>query len=575
MRRRLGQEPRIAEDIALVPDHFDFDWGGGDADGGRPGWGKGGDLFGKLAALRLTIQAETAEARVEVGLKIAEKTGNYDPLVKAIERLDAVEEEIFSAEFEVPDGLLEGVRETVERGVTALNEANVFRAAPDFDGSHIDWLIGQNLEIYEDALGKGIVSEGGVDYFNLNAGAGNALIGENSEFTGNNNVRGTLQSVAANGGTMTIGMELVNFSADGPTFGLDIVAGWWDLYEAGEISNLVTFLTEQSADGVIQADTLLSFGAILDDYGDNAEAINVRPGYEFDADFNAHTPEEYIKLFKFVTTLLKDGDVGYGFDNVKMVWQSQSGAERSPNPIYDEANGAPAPITKQDIFDHMDLWYPGDEYVDIVGISLFQTAESAAGWMFADGEANNGLAVMDDFDLFLQAFADYAIDKGKTLDISEASPAGAYLDRDQFNELVQERLDELGPDYDGPLRFLEEGEVAYAKFHSDTDPDEFVPGGVFPEAFFDDSQPNYYVATSAQIWNDYFVPFFQFVERNAEVIDSINMISYNWDEVPLFESLITDADPNVPLQVNFGSGNWFDNPDIADLINGYLEDTFV
>ena len=573
MRHSFGQENRVAEGIALLPDHFDFDWG--DRDGGSSGWGHRADLYAKLAALKLTAQAKAAQVKVDAALKFAEKTGNYDPLVKAIDGLDAVEEKIFTAEFEMPEGLLGDVRETVERGVTALNEANVFRTAPDFDGEHIDWLIGQNLEIYEDALAKGILSEGGVDYFNLNAGAGNALIGENSEFTGNNNVRGTLQSVAENGGTMTIGMELVNNTADGPTFGLDIVAGWWDLYEAGEISNLVNFLRTQSADGVIQAETLLSFGTILDDYGENAEAIHVRPGYEFDADFNAHTPEEYIKLFKFVTTLLKDGDVGYGFDNVKMVWQSQSGAERSPNPIYDEANGAPAPITKQDIFDHMDLWYPGDEYVDIVGISLFQTAESAAGWMFADGEANDGLAVMDDFDLFLQAFADYAIDKGKTLDISEASPAGAYLDREQFNELVQERLDELGPDYDGPLRFLEEGEVAYAKFHSDTDPDAFVPGGVFPETFFDDSQPNYYVATSAQIWNDYFVPFFQFVERNAEVIDSINMISYNWDEVPLFESLITDADPNVPLQVNFGSGNWFDNPDIADLINGYLEDTFV
>ena len=564
-----------------LPDCFEFDYDDDrennrddEEDGGR------GHSIGEIfETLKLIHQAKIAQIKVKIGLKIAEATGNYDKLTDALANLDDAEEAIFSSDLNVPDRVLARVRKTVEKGVTALTEANEFREAPDFDGAHIDWLIGQNLAVYEDALSKGIATEGGVDYFNLNAGAEGGLTGVNTGFTGGNDVRGTMQAIAANGGTMTIGFELRNFDPNlgGPTVGQDIVAGWWDMYVAGEIpdDDLNAFVRAQSAAGNVQGQTIESFLDILIENGGDLEGIHLRPGYEFDADFNGYTPEEYKKLFKFLAVLLKDEDDGVGLDNVKMVWQSQSGAERSPVDIYDEANGVGAPITEQDVFDHLDLWYPGDEYVDIVGMSLFQTAESADGWMFADGTANDGLPVMDDFDVFLQAFANYARAHDKTLDISESSPAGAYLDRDQFNELVTERLAELGADYEGPLRLLEEGEVAYAKFHTDNDPDSFIPGGLMPETFFDDSNPNFYVSTSAQIWNDYFVPFFQFVERNADIVDSINMISYNWDEVPLFESLITDADPNVALAVNFGSGNWFDNPDIAALINDYVEDTFL
>ena len=527
----------------------------------------------KIEKKKVLIEYKIALLIINIGEKIAEKTGNFEPLKIGLERLDAVEARILDLGDAFPDRFLERVREEISDATETLTEANEFREAPDFDGSHIDWLIGQNIETYETVRDMGFLAEGNVDYFNLNAGAGQALIGENTGFTGNNNVTASLAAASADGGTVTLGFELRNFGPGTPTDGQDLVASWWDMFEAGEIpdNDLVAFVRAQAEAGVVQGQTLASFIDILLENGAGAEAIHFRPGYEFDADFNGYTPTEYIKLFKFMATILKDDDAGLGLDNVKMVWQSQSGAERSPVQIYDEANGAEAPITEQDVFDHLDLWYPGDEFVDIVGMSFFQTAESAANWMFADGTANDGLAVMDDFDVYLQAFANYAADRGKGLDISEASPAGAYLDRDQFNEIVAERLAE---DPDANVRFLEEGEIAYAKFHTDDDPDNFIPGGLKPDVFFDEGQLNFFVSTTAQIWNDYFVPFFQYVERNADIVDSINMISYNWDEVPLFESLATDADPNVPLQVNFGSANWFDNPELANLINDYVTDVF-
>ena len=521
--------------------------------------------------VRLKIEFKIAARLEKIGQKIAEKTGNYDLLKKALAKLDKVEDKAIELGDRVPDRLLDRIRDTVEDANTTLTEANEFRKAPDFDGSHIDWIIGQNVEVYEDALSKGFFSEGNIDYFNLNAGPESALTGVGTEFTGNNNITASMEAAARDGGVMTIGFELTNFGPDGPDAGINVVAGWWEMFENGEITDLVAFLQERSDAGEIQATTLLAFLDIVDEFGAGIPEIHFRPGYEFDADFNGLQPDAYIATFKFLTTLFKDEDVGKGYDNFQMTWQSQSGAERSPNPLYDEANGAPAPITKQDVFDHLDIWYPGDDYVDIVGMSLFQTEESARNWMFADGTANDGLAVMDDFDLFLQAFADYAIEKGKKLDISEASPAGAYLDRDYFNERVAEQL---AADPDAPIRLLEEGEIAYAKFHIDDDPDAVLPTGVELERFFDESDPNFFIGTTSQIWNDYFVPFFQFVERNAEVIDSINMISYNWDEIPLFESIKTDTDPDTFIGVNFGSGNWFDNPELAPLINDYVVEVF-
>ena len=86
---------------------------------------------------------------------------------------------------------------------------------------------------------------------------------------------------------------------------------------------------------------------LLEAEGGHIGEIHVRPGYEFDADFNASadisgTGAEYINAFKLVAELLKK-DENFGLDNVEMVWQSQSGAERGLSAIYDEANGADAP----------------------------------------------------------------------------------------------------------------------------------------------------------------------------------------------------------------------------------------
>ena len=586
-------------------DHFNFNVGG--SSGFKGGWGnKFGcssdfweDFRDKMEARFFEMMQEALERWADFTTKFAEKTGNFDPLVSTLEKMDALEAKILDAENEYAADTLAELRQEIDAAVEVLNENNIFREAPKFDAGHIDWILGQNLSTFQEVTDANFFTEGNIDYFNVNTGGRDNLYGEGFQGAGGNNVNASLQAATA-GSTMTIGIEFRSY--DGRNIsGVEALDAMWKEYEArlaaGEDVTVLDIVSEISggtfepfsdhvwfggswnpAQFELQADSILSFAELLRDQGSHIGEIHVRPGYEFDADFNASadisgTAAEYINSFKLIAELLK-GEDNFGLNNVQMVWQSQSGAERSPLDIYDEANGAEGPITEEDVYAHLDAWYPGDDYVDIVGMSFFQTEESANSWSFADGEANDGLATMDDFDVFLQAFANYARDHGKKLDISESTPAGAYLDRDQFNEIVQVRLDELGPDYDGPIRLLEDGEIAYAKFHVDTDPDAAVPGGTLIDRFFDESDPLYYISTAAQVWNEYFVPFFQYVERNADVIDSINMISYNWDEIPVFNSLETEA-LNSGIAVNFGSGNWWENEDLAELINDYAYDVFA
>ena len=564
---------------------------------------KSGALPELFEARFFDIATDALDRASDFAMRYAENSGNFNPLLKILAKMDALEAQIVDADSVYNVATLDRLRDDIDSVVDTLNANNVYRKAPKFDAGHIDWILGQNLETFETAQDRDLFNEGNIDYFNVNTGGRDNLYGEGFPGAGNNNVNASLQAATA-GSTMTIGIEFRSY--DGRNIsGVEALDAMWKDYMArlGDDQDVtLTEVIEEYSGGEfeafsdafffggswtpeqfeLQADSILSFAELLRDQGGHIGEIHVRPGYEFDGDFNASadidgTPAQYINAFKLVAELLK-GEDNFGLDNVQMVWQSQSGAERSPLAIYDEANGDET-VTKQSVFDHLDQWWVegevtgGGDFIDIVGMSFFQTEESARSWAFADGTADNGKAVMPDFDLFMQAFADYAEAKGKALDISESTPAGAYLDRDQFNEVVQERLDELGPDYDGPIRLLEEGEIAFAKFHSGADADGRNPGGTMIDKFFDDGDPLFYISSTAQVWNEYFVPFFQFVKENADNIDSINMISYNWDEIQVFNSLETEA-RDGGVNVNFGSGNWWDNEELLNLMNDYTEDLF-
>lgn len=109
--------------------------------------------------------------------------------------------------------------------------------------------------------------------------------------------------------------------------------------------------------------------------------VYLRIGYEFDGAHNALEPEEYEKAYRHIVDLMR----AEGVENLALVWHSYAAPTYKGYPIAD--------------------WYPGDDYVDWVGISVF-------------GHAYNGT----DFGPDCNRVLDFAKTHKKPVMIAEASP---------------------------------------------------------------------------------------------------------------------------------------------------------
>jgi len=87
----------------------------------------------------------------------------------------------------------------------------------------------------------------------------------------------------------------------------------------------------------------------IDKFANWLKTINVpvylRIGYEFDGPHNHYNPDDYRKAYRYIVDKFRS----YGVNNVAYVWHAHAHSLRSP----------------------IEDWYPGDEYVDWVGISYF------------------------------------------------------------------------------------------------------------------------------------------------------------------------------------------------------------
>ncbi|MDH3631985.1 MAG: glycosyl hydrolase [Gammaproteobacteria bacterium] len=75
--------------------------------------------------------------------------------------------------------------------------------------------------------------------------------------------------------------------------------------------------------------------------------IYLRIGYEFDGAHNQLEPKGYVKAYRRIVDMMR----AEGADNIAFVWHSYASPTYKDYPLSD--------------------WYPGDDYVDWVGISLF------------------------------------------------------------------------------------------------------------------------------------------------------------------------------------------------------------
>jgi hypothetical protein len=223
-----------------------------------------------------------------------------------------------------------------------------------------------------------------------------------------------------------------------------------------------------------QALTLLTEGA----YDDNIrrlalfikrveEPVWLRIAYEFEGAWNQGygDADRYIAAWRHLVDLLREE----GVTNVETVWQA------STSPVDDIIDGGR---------DDMRRWYPGDDYVDWMGVSWFLHPEATPSVEVAHQPPTQGDLV--------EEMLSFARERGKPVMIAEAAPQGYDLTRG-FRA-------NIGPIWDGPSR---ENEVART-------PDE--------------------------IWDEWFAPLFAFMHENKDVVRALAYINANWDEQDMWDA---------------------------------------
>ncbi len=190
------------------------------------------------------------------------------------------------------------------------------------------------------------------------------------------------------------------------------------------------------------------------------EAIYLRIGFEFDGKWNLGYSNT--TAFKNAWRRIVDVMRGEGVNNVAYVWQSCA----SPiDEILDEAN------------ENVEDWWPGDNYVDWLGLSWFllpNEKPTAAGY---NPKTQKQLA---------DEIVNLARRKNKPVLVAESTPQGY--------DLVEMKNCNISTLWDGAA-----GQGCVSK-------------------------------SASQIWNEWFTPYFDYIYSNKDVIRHVTYINVNWDD---------------------------------------------
>jgi len=140
----------------------------------------------------------------------------------------------------------------------------------------------------------------------------------------------------------------------------------------------------------------------------NATQIFLRIGYEFDNPQFGYSsnPSSYIEAYRRIVDAIRSSSSG--MDNIQFVWHSWA-----------------APRASKDLT--LNNFYPGDEYVDWIGVSIFQQVYPWSRW-----EAGT----MNDIDEVMQ----FASARGKPTMIAESTPFGG-IDMDTYETKTYHETD--------------------------------------------------------------------------------------------------------------------------------------
>ncbi len=193
--------------------------------------------------------------------------------------------------------------------------------------------------------------------------------------------------------------------------------------------------------------------------------VFLRIGYEFDGAWNAgyEDVETYKAAWRRVVDIIRNDN----HDNVVFVWQA------SAAPIDDAIEKK-----REDIA----AWYPGDAYVDWVGLSWFIDGDESQS-VDSDYAAPTARALADEV-------VDFARGRRKPVMIAEAAP--------QAFDIANLTTSHHSPLWDGA------------------------------------PNTNTRAVTEDELWEAWFAPFFAYVRENDDVIDAIAYINCNWESQPMW-----------------------------------------
>lgn len=180
--------------------------------------------------------------------------------------------------------------------------------------------------------------------------------------------------------------------------------------------------------------------------------VFLRIGYEFDGPWNCYEPEAYKAAFRYIARALDNADTAH----VATVWQSAVWPDGYDQTKYDVA----AP-------NHFSSWYPGDDVVDFVGISVFYRDLSLWNYQPPSNPAEGQEAALS-----------FARTHQKPIMIAESAPQGYRT-----------------------------GALTKSPIHQNK------------------PQP----LSAMEIWHNWYAPYFEFIRRNRDIIKVVAYINTHWD----------------------------------------------
>ena len=203
--------------------------------------------------------------------------------------------------------------------------------------------------------------------------------------------------------------------------------------------------------------------------------ILLRIGYEFDGVWNCYTPETYVNAFKSI----KKRIIELKASNIYTVWQSANYHVIPQDPRMANSHNT-------NLDDHFERWYPGDEYVDVVGMSFFVGKNYLDYAYTSQCIQDRGTLIGKSPREIQNELLDFSRKHNKPVMISEAAPQGLDL------------------------------ENLTARCVS----------GYLPDSQFE--------VTEREIFNLWFKDYFEFIYKNKDVIKAAAYINTNWDSQPLW-----------------------------------------